>query len=121
MEKILVFVEIKAGEPRKASLELLCATRKLASPGRFDVEAVVLGPLPAGAKEKVLLYTGKLTNITDPVLTTYTAEGTLWPSPHMQRKTGLRIVMAGATRIGRDFMPRVAVLLEAGIASDVPP
>jgi electron transfer flavoprotein alpha subunit len=29
------------------------------------------------------------------------------------------MVMAGATRIGRDFMPRVAILLEAAIASDV--
>ena len=35
------------------------------------------------------------------------------------RETGAHIVVAGATRIGRDFMPRAAVLLDAGIASDV--
>ena len=119
MEKIIIFVEIKAGEPRKASLELLSTTRKLAGSGRFDVEAVVFGPLPDGAKEKVLLYTGKLTNITDPLLDTYTAEGYALAFAAYAREQGARIVAAGATRIGRDFMPRVAILLDAGIASDV--
>jgi electron transfer flavoprotein alpha subunit len=119
MEKMLVFVEMKEDEPRKASVELLCATGKLACSGRFGVEAVVLGPLSARAKEKVLLYAGKLTNITDPVLDAYTAEGYSLALAAYAKETGARIVMAGATRIGRDFMPRVAVLLDAGIASDV--
>lgn len=119
MQKILVYVEIKAGEPRKASVELLCTTGKLAASGRFAVEAVVLGPLPAAAKEKVLLYAGKLTNITDPVLGAYTAEGYAMALASYAKETGANVVLAGATRLGRDFMPRVAVLLEAGIASDV--
>lgn len=117
MEKILVFVEIKAGEPRKASVELLSATGKLA--GRFAVEAVVLGPLSSAAKERILSHVEKLTNIVDPLLDAYTAEGYALAVAAHVRETGATIVMAGATRIGRDFMPRVAVLLDAGIASDV--
>ena len=30
-----------------------------------------------------------------------------------------KMILAGATQMGRDFLPRVAVLLECGIASDV--
>jgi electron transfer flavoprotein alpha subunit len=119
MQKILVFVEIKTNAPRKASLELLCETGKLAAAGRFAVEAVVLGPLPADAREKILRYTGKLTHITDEALDVYTAEGYALAVANYVKEAGADIVMAGATRLGRDFMPRVAVLLDAGIASDV--
>ena len=56
-------------------MELLCAFASLGAPGRFSVEAVVLGALTDKAKERVLPHVGKLTNITDPALDTYTAEG----------------------------------------------
>lgn len=118
MEKIVIFAEIKADEPRKASIELLSETDKLAASGRFEVEAVCIGPLPEKAKEKLLLYAGKLTRITDAVLDTYTAEGYSLALSRYAKETGAKIVMAGATRLARDFMPRVAVLMEAGIASD---
>ncbi len=119
MEKILVFVELRGDEPRKASMELLSETGKLAGSGRFDVEAVVLGPMSAGTREKLLLYTERLVNITDPLLDAYTAEGYSQAFSAHARAEAARIIVAGATRIGRDFMPRVAVLLDSGIASDV--
>lgn len=119
MEKIIVFVELKGHEPRKASLELLSETRKEAASGRYEVEAVVLGPMSEGAREKLRLYTGKLVSITGPALEAYTAEGYSQALSAFVKEEGARIVAAGATRIGRDFMPRVAVLLSCGIASDV--
>ncbi len=119
MKKVLIFVEIKAGEPRKASMELLCAFASLGAPGRFSVEAVVLGALTDKAKERVLPHVGKLTNITDPALDTYTAEGFSQGLAAYAKEAGADLVVAGATRTGRDFMPRVAILLEAGMASDV--
>ena len=119
MEKIIVFVELKGHEPRKASLELLSETRKVAASGRYEAEAVVLGPMSEGAREKLRLYTGKLVNITHPVLEAYTAEGYSQALSAFVNEEGARILVAGATRIGRDFMPRVAVLLSCGIASDV--
>ena len=119
MEKIVVFVELKGDRPRKASLELLSETRKVADSGRYEVEAVVLGPMSEGVREKLRLYAGRLVNITDPVLEAYTAEGYSQALSAFVVEEGARIVAAGATRIGRDFMPRVAVLLSRGIASDV--
>ncbi|HUJ69217.1 MAG TPA: electron transfer flavoprotein subunit alpha/FixB family protein [Syntrophorhabdales bacterium] len=119
MEKIVVFVELKGDRPRKASLELLSETRKVADSGRYEVEAVVLGPMSEDVREKLRLYAGRLVNITDPVLEAYTAEGYSQALSAFVVEEGARIVAAGATRIGRDFMPRVAVLLSRGIASDV--
>ena len=115
MEKILVFVELKGDQPRKASLELLSETRNVAASGRYHVQAVVLGPMSRSLREKLLSYTGKLVNITDPVLDVYTAEGYSQALSAFAIEEGARIVVAGATRIGRDFMPRVAVLLDAAL------
>ena len=119
MEKIIVFVELKGDEPRKASLELLSETRECGGFRPFHVEAVVLGPMSQSLREKLLSHTGKLVNITDPVLGVYTAEGYSQALSAFAIEEGARIVVAGATRIGRDFMPRVAVLLACGMASDV--
>ncbi len=119
MENILIFVETKGNETRKASLELLSEGRKLAASGRYGVEAVVLGRIGPEAKERLLRYADKLVNLTDPVLETYTAEGYSLALAAYAKETTPKMILAGATRIGRDFMPRVAVLLGSGIASDV--
>lgn len=119
MEKVLVFVESKGDEPRKASLELLCEGAKLAGSGRFSVEAVCVGALSDALKEKFLSYTNKLVHFTDPALSTYNPEGYAQALAGYAKESGASIIMAAATGIGRDFLPRVAVISGAGIASDV--
>lgn len=119
MEKILIFVELREGRPRKASLELLSETRKLAETGRFAVEAVVLGPAASSVAKTLAGYGAKPVNITDPVLDVYTPEGYALAVAGYAKEATPKIILAGATRIGRDFMPRVAVILGCGIASDV--
>ena len=119
MEKILVFVELRADEARKASMEVLCETGKLAASQRCDLEAVVLGPMSGVARDKLLRFAPKVVNITDPALESYTAESYSQALSDYAQEAAGRIIVAGATRIGRDFMPRVAVLLDSGIASDV--
>jgi len=119
MDKILVFVEAKGDEPRKVSLEMLSEGLKLAGNGRYSMEAVFLGKLSGTVKEKVLNYTEKLIHVTDSVLENYTAEGYALALAGYAREAGAKLILAGATQRGRDFLPRVAVLLETGIASDV--
>jgi electron transfer flavoprotein alpha subunit len=119
LDKILVFVEAKGDEPRKVSLELLSEGSKLSGTGQFSMEAVFLGKLPAKVKETLLHYTGKLTRISDLALENYTAEGYAMALAGYARETGAKMILAGATQRGRDFLPRVAVLLHTGIASDV--
>jgi electron transfer flavoprotein alpha subunit len=119
MEKLLIFVEIKDGRVRKASLELLSVGRSLSDTAKFSVEAVVMGHLEDEAKQKILSYVDKLVHINDPILNAYTAEGYSAALSAYAQQTMPKVVVAGATRIGRDFMPRVAVLLQSGMASDV--
>lgn len=119
MDEVLIFVEAKGEEPRKVSMELLSEGLKLAESGRFSVEALFLGKLTGTVKEKILQYTEKLVHIIDPVVENYTAEGYALAITRYAEKTNTKIILAGATQIGRDFLPRVAVALQAGIVSDV--
>ena len=119
MDTMLVFVEIKGGEPRKASLECLSEGRKLRDAGNMSVDAIVFGKLPDAAREKILPYVNRLVRITDTALESYTAEGYAAALAKYAAELGPKLIIAGATTIGRDFLPRAAVILGAGIASDV--
>jgi len=119
MDKVLVFVETKGDEPRKVSLELLCETAKLAESGRFSIEAVCFGPLSDTVKGRLLSCTQKLVRFADPELAAYSPEGYARVLAGYARETGARMIVAGATGIGRDFLPRVAVMLETSMVSDV--
>lgn len=119
MDTMLVFVEIKGGEPRKASLECLSEGRKLRDAGSMSVDAIVFGKLPDAAREKILPYVNRLVRVTDTVLESYTAEGYAAALAKYAAEVSPKLIIAGATTIGRDFLPRAAVILGAGIASDV--
>ncbi|MEN6617657.1 MAG: electron transfer flavoprotein subunit alpha/FixB family protein [Syntrophorhabdus sp.] len=119
MDKIIVFVETKGDEIRKASLELLCEGAKLAAKGRFDVEAVCFGDISDGLKARLIASVGKTTHFTDPELKTYSAQGYAFALAKYAREMSASIIIAGATGIGRDFLPRVAISLSAGMISDV--
>jgi electron transfer flavoprotein alpha subunit len=119
MEKIVIFVEMKDKRPRKASLELLSEGRALSEAGRFGVEGVVIGSLDEDGKRKILPYVDRLVHIKDTAFSVYTAEGYSRALATYAKEASPKLILAGATRMGRDFMPRVAVLLKCGMASDV--
>jgi electron transfer flavoprotein alpha subunit len=118
MKRLLIFVEIKGERPRKVSMELLSEGQKLKAQG-YAVEAVVMGKVTSALKEEVLPCVDRLVNFTDAALQNYTAEGYALALANHARTIEPKLILAGATPIGRDFLPRVAVLLGAGIASDV--
>jgi electron transfer flavoprotein alpha subunit len=118
MERLLIFVETKGDQPRKVSLELLSQGKHLKAQG-YEMEAVIMGHVAPAVKEKVLTYVDRLVSLTDEVLHEYTAEGFALALATYVRSVNPKLILAGATQIGRDFLPRVAILLGAGIASDV--
>ncbi len=118
METILAFVEIKGDGPRKVSLEILSEAKKMAA-DRYAVEAVVMGALTDPAKEKLQVFADRVVHLADSALEQYTAEGYALALARYAESVKPKIILAGATRMGRDFLPRVAVLLNAGIASDI--
>ena len=119
MESLLLFIETKDNQPKKACLELLSEARRLKAEGRFKVYAAMIGTLPEDLKQKILPYVDTLVNINDPVLDQYTPEGFAAALAGLAREITPKLILASATQMGRDFLPRVAVLLGSGIASDV--
>ncbi|HUJ68891.1 MAG TPA: electron transfer flavoprotein subunit alpha/FixB family protein [Syntrophorhabdales bacterium] len=119
METVLIFVETKGEEIKKASLEVLSEGTRLAETGRFAVEAAVLGPVSPNLENAIALYADRVVHIADPLLDSYTPEGYAMALADYARIAGPKMILAGATQTARDFLPRVAVLLECGIASDV--
>jgi electron transfer flavoprotein alpha subunit len=119
VESLLLFIETKDNQPKKACLELLSEARRLKADGRFKVHAAIMGTQSDDLKQKVLPYVDTLVNINDPVLNQYTSEGFALALAGLAREIAPKLILASATQIGRDFLPRVAVLLGSGIASDV--
>ena len=119
MEKILIFVETKGEELRKASLELLSETRTLSHSGSYAVEAVALGTVSGAATDKALSYVDKFVHITDDLLNDYSPGGYAHALAAYAAEAKATLVLGGATQTARDFLPRAAVLLGAGVASDV--
>jgi len=119
MEAVLIFVETKGDEIKKASLEVLSEGTRLAQTGRFAVEAALLGPAAPDIVRAIASYADTVVHIVDPLLDTYTPEGYALALADYARTRSPRIILAGATQMARDFLPRAAVLLACGIASDV--
>jgi electron transfer flavoprotein alpha subunit len=119
MENLLLFIETKDNEPKKACLELLSEAMRLKDDGTFKVHAVVMGRPSEDLKKKLQPYVDVLVGITDPALDQYTPEAFAAAVAAYAREIAPRFILSPASQLGRDFMPRVAVLLEAGIASDV--
>ncbi len=82
------------------------------------MEAVTLGQMSPVLKEKLIGYADTLVHISDPLLDPYTPEGYALAFAAYARESAPKIILAGATQMGRDFLPRVAVLLGCGIVSD---
>ena len=78
-----------------------------------------MGGVPEDVKKKVLPYVDVLANITGPALDQYTPEGFASALAGYAKEIAPKLILASATQTGRDFLPRVAVLLGSGIASDV--
>jgi len=119
MENLLLFIETKDKGLKKASLELLGEAARLRAAGTYKVHGVIMGGVPEDVKKKVLPYVDVLANITGPALDRYTPEGFASALAGYAKEIAPKLILASATQTGRDFLPRVAVLLGSGIASDV--
>ena len=116
-EGILVFVEERQGSVKKASLEALSTARGLADELREEVTALCMGggdptaELAQRGADRVLLARHEL-------LAAYSAEAFAATLVEASARLAPRIILAAATAMGRDFLPRAAARLRAGLAQD---
>lgn len=115
---ILVFIEERQGIVKKASLEALCAARRLATSIHEPVTALRVGAgdgpsesLPKYGADRVVIARHEL-------LGSYSPEGYAAALVQAVQKYTPRIILGSGTAMGRDFLPRVAARLKVGLAQD---
>ena len=119
MGNVLAFCEYAGANLRTSALANLAFARQAAGHHAGDVIALLVGAGATAAAATAARYASKVIVVDDAALANYLAE-TYAPIVAREAKAiGATVVSATATAIGKDLLPRVAALLDAGMASDV--
>lgn len=113
------FAEQRNGEIHPISFELATAGRTLADKLKVELCGVVLGHAMEDACEKLINYgTDTVYYVDYPELLNFNEERYANVLTHLVREFRPEILLAGATAIGRTFIPRVAASLKTGLTAD---
>lgn len=116
---VLVFMEMRRGEPRKVSLELLSEGRRLADALGGELAAVLCGKEVRPAAEGLGHYgADRILLVEHEALEHYTTDAYAAALTEALRKQEPSLVLLGATVVGKDLAPRVAARIGAGLATD---
>jgi len=118
-KEIWVLAEQKSGKLLDISLKLLSEGRRLATRLGAEVAAVIVGDNPAPLVRPLSEYgAGKVYLLDDPKLGDYYPEYYLSALSELIEETKPEVLLCGATIIGRDLAPRLAVRLGTGFISN---
>lgn len=120
MSNVLVFVEAKDGKASKAGLQALGAGAALAASlggkciallagNGLDAEAATLGAYGAS---RTLLASGE-------AFSKHSPDAMARLIANQAQAQGAAVVLASATSVGKDCMPRAAAMMKCGLASDI--
>jgi electron transfer flavoprotein alpha subunit len=120
MSKIwLTFIEQREGKIKKASLEALTLAKNLASEAGGTVHAALIGKSIQGLCTEIAGYGAtKVFLAESPDLELYSGDAYSKALAQAAKDSGAQIVLASHTAMGKDLLPRVASILEAGMVSD---
>lgn len=116
---IMIYAEYRHGKVAPVSFELLGIGRELADQQKVPLSAVLLGSgLDNAARDLVAYGADIVYQVDDPALEYFTDEiyGNILEDVVRERKP--EVVLAGATAIGRSFIPLVATSLATGLTAD---
>jgi electron transfer flavoprotein alpha subunit len=119
MGNVLAFCEFQSGALRTSALANLTFARQAAKHHGGDVVILLAGPGAAAAAPAAAKLAPKVVTVEDPGLEHYLAETYAPVVASVAKDQGATVVCATSTSVGKDLMPRVAALLDAGMASDV--
>ncbi|MBI4844537.1 MAG: 4Fe-4S binding protein [Nitrospirae bacterium] len=115
---VLVFAEQRGGKLASVAFELLGAGRKLADNLNEGLSAILLGADASAANELIEWGADIVYHYDEPSFNKFNDEPYASAlSAHIEEKMPA-IVLAGATPIGRSFLPRVAARLRTGLTAD---
>jgi electron transfer flavoprotein alpha subunit len=119
MSNVLIVAEHSAGALRGAILNALGAGRELATRTGGALHVALLGNGVAGLAPGLARHAEGVHLADAPVLAHPLAESHAPVIAAIARASGATYVGAAATSFGKDVLPRVAALLEAGMATEV--
>lgn len=116
---IWVFCEFGRGQLAPVSTELLGIGRKLADDRNVQLTAILLGHQTGDSADKLIGHgADRVYRVDDPALEVFTDD------VYEKIVSGLilahkpEVVLAGATAVGRSFIPGVATTVDAGLTAD---
>ncbi len=116
---VFVYCEYRAGELASVSTELLGIGRTLADKRGTELSAVLIGYETGNSGEELIGYgADTVYRIDHQALELFTDENYCAVLTDLIKKQQPEIVLAGATAIGRSFIPGVATTLNAGLTAD---
>jgi electron transfer flavoprotein alpha subunit len=116
---VWVFIEQRSGKPADVSFELLSKGRKLAENIKGTLKAIVIGSdVKKIIKETFQYGASKALVIDHPDLKNYNTISYSRLLSELVTKQQPRIVLFGASFIGRDLAPRVASYTRSGLTAD---
>ena len=116
---ILVFCELKDGKVRKPSLEALSEGRRLADASGKKLGALFVGASAAGSAEAAQYGADAILTCEAASLASYSSDAFAAVIADAVKAKGATVLLASASAMGKDVLPRVAARLQAGYASDV--
>jgi len=118
-KRVWVFIEQRSGKPAAVSFELLSKGRKLAQELGGPLEAVVMGHHTDDLVRDCFRFgAARVLRIDDPALADYRTMPYSRLMSELVEQHRPRIVLFGATFIGRDLAPRVASHTLSGLTAD---
>ena len=116
---VWVFIEQRNGKPADVSFELLSKGRKLADSLKSSLKAIVLGHNIKPIAEETFKYgTEEAIIVDDEMLAHYRTMPYSRILNDLVEKHKPRVMLYGATVIGRDLAPRVASHTKSGLTAD---
>lgn len=116
--KILAFAEQRNGQFKKTAFEMVTAAKNLAAQLNGQVVAVVIGNNVASIATQLGAFgASKVIVVEDVRLGLYSTTAYAKVVADVAKKESADIVLIPASEMGKDVAPRVAVKLDAGLAS----
>lgn len=116
---VWVFIEQKNGKPADVSFELLSKGRKLADSLKSALKAIIIGYNIKTIAEETFKYGAEEAIVVDnPLLEHYLTIPYSRILNELVEKHKPRVMLYGATIIGRDLAPRVASHTKSGLTAD---
>ena len=115
---VWVYAEQREGVIAGVSFELLGIGKKLAGKLGAEVSAVLFGATETEAHELIKWGADKVFHCSDELVSSFNDEPYARLLSDLIEQQKPEIVLAGATPIGRSFIPRVAARLKTGLTAD---